>query len=71
MGLPGGPAALPAQISWILAAIQAPVIMMSQNRQETRDRKRSLHDYQVNLKAELEIQEVQMELINQITRHKP
>ena len=38
-----------------LAAIQAPVIMMSQNRQETKDRLRSQHDYQVNLKAELEI----------------
>jgi uncharacterized membrane protein len=38
-----------------LAAIQAPVIMMSQNRQEEKDRIRSQHDYQVNLKAELEI----------------
>ncbi|HVB38062.1 MAG TPA: DUF1003 domain-containing protein [Vicinamibacterales bacterium] len=38
-----------------LAAIQAPVIMMSQNRQEAKDRLRSQHDYQVNLKAELEI----------------
>lgn len=38
-----------------LAAIQAPVIMMSQNRQEAKDRIRSEHDYQVNLKAELEI----------------
>jgi uncharacterized membrane protein len=38
-----------------LAAIQAPVIMMSQNRQEGRDRLRSEHDYQINLKAELEI----------------
>jgi uncharacterized membrane protein len=38
-----------------LAAIQAPVIMMSQNRQEARDRMRALNDYQVNLKAELEI----------------
>lgn len=38
-----------------LAALQAPVIMMSQNRQEDRDRQRSMHDYQVNLKAELEI----------------
>jgi len=37
-----------------LAAIQAPVIMMSQNR-EAKDRLRSQHDYQVNLKAELEI----------------
>ncbi|WKE64315.1 DUF1003 domain-containing protein [Gallaecimonas kandeliae] len=38
-----------------LAAIQAPIIMMSQNRQEAKDRARSQHDYQVNLKAELEI----------------
>jgi uncharacterized membrane protein len=38
-----------------LAAIQAPVIMMSQNRKEAQDRARSEHDYQVNLKAELEI----------------
>ena len=38
-----------------LAAIQAPVIMMSQNRQEAKDRIRSEHDYRVNLKAELEI----------------
>ena len=38
-----------------LAAIQAPIIMMSQNRQESKDRLRSQHDYQVNLKAELEI----------------
>jgi len=39
-----------------LAAIQAPVIMMSQNRQEQKDRIRSEHDYKINLKAELEIQ---------------
>jgi len=39
-----------------LAAIQAPVIMMSQNRQEAKDRLRSEHDYEVNLKSELEIQ---------------
>lgn len=38
-----------------LAAVQAPIIMMSQKRQETKDRLRSLNDYQVNLKAELEI----------------
>jgi uncharacterized membrane protein len=38
-----------------LAAIQAPVIMMSQNRQEDKDRERSKKDYMVNLKAELEI----------------
>ncbi|MDP2480550.1 MAG: DUF1003 domain-containing protein [Candidatus Palauibacterales bacterium] len=38
-----------------VAAIQAPVIMMSQNRQEAKDRLRGEHDYRVNLKAELEI----------------
>lgn len=38
-----------------LAAIQAPVIMMSQKRQEAKDRLRSENDYRVNLKAELEI----------------
>ena len=38
-----------------LAAIQAPVILMSQNRKEEKDRKRSQNDYKVNLKAELEI----------------
>jgi uncharacterized membrane protein len=35
--------------------MQAPVIMMSQNRQESKDRLRAEHDYRVNLKAELEI----------------
>lgn len=39
-----------------IAAIQAPIIMMSQNRKEDKDRKRSENDYKVNLKAELEIQ---------------
>lgn len=38
-----------------LAAIQAPIIMMSQNRQAARDRIAADHDYQTNLKAELEI----------------
>jgi uncharacterized membrane protein len=38
-----------------LAAVQAPVIMMSQNRAESRDRLRAENDYKVNLKAELEI----------------
>ncbi|MEC4593517.1 DUF1003 domain-containing protein [Nitrospirillum amazonense] len=38
-----------------LAAIQAPIIMMSQKRQEAKDRLRSENDYRVNLKAELEI----------------
>jgi uncharacterized membrane protein len=38
-----------------LAAVQAPIIMMSQNRAEARDRLRAENDYKVNLKAELEI----------------
>ena len=71
-----------------LAALQAPIIMMSQNRQEAKDRERSQHDYKVNLKAEveirtlhekvdhllthqwnrlMEIQELQMELLNEIS----
>ncbi len=45
-----------------LAAIQAPVIMMSQNRQEWRDRLRAKHDYQVNMKAELEIRQLHEKL---------
>ena len=39
----------------MLAAIQAPLIMMSQNRQSAQDRLAARHDYEVNLKAELEI----------------
>jgi uncharacterized membrane protein len=71
-----------------LAAVQAPVIMMSQNRQEAKDRLRGEHDYRVNLKAELEIrhlnekidhlimhqwqrlleiQQIQMELMEELT----
>ncbi len=46
----------------MLAAIQAPVIMMSQNRQEARDRLRGEHDYEVNLKAEMEIQQLHQKL---------
>jgi uncharacterized membrane protein len=38
-----------------LAAIQAPIIMMSQNRQAEKDRQAAAHDYEVNLRAELEI----------------
>ena len=45
-----------------LAAIQAPVIMMSQNRQEARDRLRAIRDYQINLKAELEIRALHQKL---------
>jgi uncharacterized membrane protein len=39
----------------LLAAVQAPVIMMSQNRQAAHDRIAAAHDYEVNLKAEIEI----------------
>ncbi len=39
----------------MLAAIQAPIILMSQNRQAQKDRQVAEHDYEVNLKAELEI----------------
>jgi len=45
-----------------LAAIQAPIIMMSQNRQEAKDRLRARYDYQVNLKAELEIRQIHEKL---------
>lgn len=38
-----------------IAAIQAPIIMMSQNRQEDKDRKRARNDFMVNMKAEIEI----------------
>jgi uncharacterized membrane protein len=74
-----------------LAAVQAPIIMMSQNRAETRDRLRAENDYKVNLKAELEIrhlhekidhllrrqynrlfeiQQIQIELLQEISHHK-
>src|SRR5436305_4903795 len=74
-----------------LAAVQAPIIMMSQNRAEARDRLRAENDYKVNLKAELEIrhlhekidhllrrqynrlfeiQQIQIELLQEISRHK-
>jgi uncharacterized membrane protein len=45
-----------------LAAIQAPVIMMSQNRKEAKDRLRSENDYRINLKAELEIRNLHSKL---------
>jgi uncharacterized membrane protein len=74
-----------------LAAVQAPIIMMSQNRAEARDRLRAENDYKVNLKAELEIrhlhekidhllrrqynrlfeiQQIQIELLQEISRYK-
>jgi uncharacterized membrane protein len=45
-----------------LAALQAPVIMMSQSRQEARDRMRGVHDSQVNLKAELESRQLHQKI---------
>jgi uncharacterized membrane protein len=51
-----------------LAAIQAPVIMMSQNRQEARDRIRAELDYQVNLKAELEVRGLNAR-VEELLRH--
>ncbi|MGO4173609.1 DUF1003 domain-containing protein [Bosea sp. TAF32] len=51
-----------------IAAVQAPIIMMSQKRQETKDRLRSLNDYQVNLKAELEIRHLHEKMDHLITR---
>ncbi|MBI5115190.1 DUF1003 domain-containing protein [Candidatus Poribacteria bacterium] len=51
-----------------LAAIQAPVILMSQNRQEARDRMRAVRDYQVNLKAELEIRQLHQKIDHMLSR---
>jgi uncharacterized membrane protein len=51
-----------------LAALQAPVIMMSQNRQETKDRARAQNDYRINLKAELEIRHLHAKLDQLQTR---
>jgi uncharacterized membrane protein len=45
-----------------IAALQAPVIMMSQNRQEEKDRQRAENDYLVNLKAELEIRSLHQKM---------
>jgi uncharacterized membrane protein len=51
-----------------VAAVQAPIIMMSQKRQETKDRLRALNDYRVNLKAELEIRHLHEKLDHLISR---
>lgn len=51
-----------------IAAIQAPIIMMSQNRQDAKDRVRSLNDYRVNLKAELEIRHLQEKIDHLISK---
>jgi uncharacterized membrane protein len=51
-----------------LAALQAPIILMSQNRQELKDRLRAENDYQVNLKAELEIRHLHEKIDHLINR---
>jgi uncharacterized membrane protein len=49
-----------------IAALQAPIIMMSQRRQETKDRLRGENDYTVNLKAELEIRQLHEKIDHQL-----
>jgi uncharacterized membrane protein len=49
-----------------IAALQAPIIMMSQRRQETKDRLRGENDYSVNLKAELEIRQLHEKIDHQL-----
>ncbi|WP_245509678.1 DUF1003 domain-containing protein [Bradyrhizobium vignae] len=51
-----------------VAALQAPIIMMSQNRQDAKDRLRSQNDYEVNLKAELEIRHLHEKLDHLMSR---
>jgi uncharacterized membrane protein len=51
-----------------IAALQAPVIMMSQNRMAAKDREQAKHDYEVNIKAELEILQLQ-EKLTQLREH--
>lgn len=45
-----------------IAALQAPIIMMSQNRQEEKDRKNSENDYMINMKAEMEIRSLNQKI---------
>lgn len=52
-----------------IAAVQAPVIMMSQNRQALRDQQKALLDYQVNLKAELEIRQLHEKIDHLLIYH--
>ncbi len=47
-----------------LASLQAPIIMMSQNRQEQKDRLRAQHDYLINLKSEMEVRNIQLNMKN-------
>lgn len=50
-----------------VAALQAPIIMMSQRRQEAQDRRRAENDYQINLKAELELRQLHEKIDHQMT----
>ena len=45
-----------------IAALQAPVIMMSQNRKEVKDRQRAINDYLINVKAEIEVRNLHQKL---------
>jgi uncharacterized membrane protein len=51
-----------------LATFQAPIILMSQNRQDARDRMRAHHDYSINLKAELEIRHLHAKMDQLLTK---
>ena len=51
-----------------ISALQAPLIMMSQNRQEAKDRKRSEGDYKINLKSEIIIEDMHYKLDSIISR---
>jgi uncharacterized membrane protein len=53
-----------------LASLQAPIIMMSQNRQEQKDRERARKDYEINLRSELEIRALNKKLDKIIEHHK-
>ncbi len=53
-----------------LASLQAPIIMMSQNRQEAKDRERAKKDFEINMKSEMEIRALNRKLDKIIAHHK-
>lgn len=53
-----------------LASLQAPIIMMSQNRQEDKDRERARKDFEINMKSEMEIRALNRKLDKIIAHHK-
>ncbi|MEG1643750.1 MAG: DUF1003 domain-containing protein [Bacteroidales bacterium] len=53
-----------------LAALQAPIILMSQNRQEDKDRERAENDYKVNLKAEIILEDLHLKMDYMISEQK-